>query len=73
MKRLMSSRNVGRIARGRTGEHGVIVIRSADQKEQFFGNDFVLGMHVIITKMTRRKNQKSATAPAVSIFYFFLK
>jgi len=62
----MSSKNVDLIALGRTGEHGLLVTLSADQKEQFLGNDSVLEMLAMIRKRTRTSKNRIAPVPAVS-------
>ena len=64
----MSSKNVDLIARGRTGEHGLLVTLSADQKEQFLGNDCVQEMLAMIRKRTRTSKNRIALVPAVSFF-----
>jgi hypothetical protein len=66
MKRRMSSKNVDRIARGRIGEHGLLVTLSADQKEQFLGNDSVQEMLAMIRKRTRTSKNGIVPVPAVS-------
>ena len=62
----MSSKNVDLIVFGRTGEHGLLVTLSADQKEQFLGNDSVLEMLAMIRKRTRTSKNGIVQVPAVS-------
>lgn len=66
MKRRMSSKNADLIARGRSGEHGLLVTLSADQKEQFLGNDSVLAMLAMIRKTTMTSKNGIVPVPAVS-------